>query len=220
MTTPVDSVLMAIRHALGRASRSTPDRQLSESLPPAGAESVANAADVQQPGADAEPVPRYDGPPSPISSGPSRAGALESIRRRQYGRAQRELEQVLRLDPGSGAEDDLRTLRGVRRYQRLIDSQPSNALAHLELGRCYLELDLAPEAMAELQEAARLAPDLAEPHVIMAVEHLYSSRTAEAQEEYEHALSIDPSLPPFSELEDSLRRERIALDGASQVAST
>ena len=214
----MDSVLSAIRHTLTRASRHGRAGQAPHlrSGSSSGAEQnggpAALTVEEPQPGSEIGGVVSAPGAgraaPSQAAAA-LREAALSNIRQGHFGRAQRELEDALRLASDLGVEEDLPVLRAIRRCRRVIQSQPSNAAAHLELGRCYLELDLADEALAELREAARLAPKMAEPHTIMAIEHLYSSRTAEAEEEYELAMAIDSDLPPFSHLMDTLRREHL-----------
>lgn|GEM_PF-4219208 len=216
----METLLDIMRQSLVRAARRSWSRPVTAVLGPSGAEipgpDVEQSTDSERPSRDGGVPAAESDPILPSSQAAAhRRIAQQHICRRQYGRAQRELEAALACDPGSPAQEDLAALRGVRRYRRLADRQPSNAIAHLELGRCLLELDLAEEALAELREAARLAPSLAEPHILMAVEHLFSSRRAEAEEEYALAVEREPSLPPLSRLLDNLHAnsspgERIA----------
>jgi Flp pilus assembly protein TadD len=216
----VERILDVIRRRLGRASHRGGGAILHEDIQrkiaePAALRSAENAPAVLDGPARASSEASVSGVGSPSVASPDdcaslRNAARSNIRAGRFGRAQRELERALEVDPTCGAGEDLRTLRAIRRCRRQLATQPSNPTPHIELGRSYLELDLASEALAELKEAARLAPQTPEPHIIMAIEHLYSSRPAEAEEEYERATAVDQSLPPFASLVETLRAEQLA----------
>ncbi len=78
-------------------------------------------------------------------------------------------------------------------YRAAVDSDPTNAFAHLVLGDVLERLGQPDPAIKEFREAVRLEPDMAEAHFGLATMlHLKKRDRQEAFGEFDRALSLAP----------------------------
>lgn len=145
-------------------------------------------------------------PPEEHETDPLFEEALGHIQKREWGRAQRALEQYVRGDSLREATQYLAEVRAVRRCLRQIEKWPRDASRHLELGRLCFGLELGDVALEALSRAVALKPDLAVAYHLLALEYLYRGNKAAARKECERAHALDVSLPSFSELEGQMQR--------------
>ncbi len=81
-------------------------------------------------------------------------------------------------------------------WTSVIDVNPDDALAHLNMGSALLEIPgRGPDAISEYQKALRIYPDYAEAHNNLGAILLQSGRTTEALAEYQAAVRLDPDYP-------------------------
>ncbi|MBI2940476.1 MAG: hypothetical protein HYY04_08570 [Chloroflexi bacterium] len=125
---------------------------------------------------------------------------LEAARNKRWNWAQRQLEQAIRLAPGSQAREDLETVRTARRCLRLLEKRPRDAATHLLLGRCYFELDMGEDAERQFRRANVLSPGEPAPYYFLALEYCYRGALEEAEKAYQQAAALAEDLPPFSAL--------------------
>lgn len=81
-------------------------------------------------------------------------------------------------------------------FDRAIEWAPAVAEVRLGIGRAYLSTGNKAhraEALRVLQQAAEIAPDLPQPHSLLARAHALSGDNTAAKREYELTLQIDPS---------------------------
>lgn len=126
--------------------------------------------------------------------------ARRQIKERAWGRAQRAMEEVSRLDPESPAPSDLQSIRVIRRALRRTARWPSDVDAHLELGRAYFDLDLGDDALAEFRVVERLAPSRPEGYVLSSLEYIYRGEYATALSAWTRARALSPTLPHLDDL--------------------
>lgn len=146
----------------------------------------------------------HDTAPLPAVEIPLYLEARRRIKERAWGRAQRALEEVTRLDPESPAPTDLQSVRTIRRALRRTARWPSDVDAHLELGRAYFDLDLGDDALAEFRAVERLAPSRPEGYVLSSLEYIYRGEYATALSTWTRARALSPSLPQLDDLLGSL----------------
>jgi superkiller protein 3 len=82
-----------------------------------------------------------------------------------------------------------------RTFDRAIEWAPAVAEVRLGIGRAYLSTGSKVhrgEALRVLQQAAEIAPDLPQPHSLLARAHALAGDKAAAKREYELTLQIDP----------------------------
>jgi len=101
------------------------------------------------------------------------------------------LEVAASQDP-SLDEGELEDVRELQRAERLARRYPRDAELRLALGRLYLALDQGDAALAELEEATRLRPDLAPAHTLLGFEYAFRGRIARAREHWGRAHDLDP----------------------------
>ena len=102
------------------------------------------------------------------------------------------LEVAATQDP-SLDEGELAEVRELQRAERLVRRYPRDSELRLALGRLYLGLDQGDAALAELEEAARLRPDLAPAHTLLGFEYAYRGRIGRAREHWGRARDLDPA---------------------------
>lgn len=90
-------------------------------------------------------------------------------------------------------QGELADVREAQRAERLVRRYPRDPALRLSLGRLYLALDQGDAALAELEEAARLDPELAPAHTLLGFEYAYRGRIARAREHWGHARTLDPA---------------------------
>lgn len=90
-------------------------------------------------------------------------------------------------------QGELADVREAQRAERLVRRYPRDPELRLTLGRLYLALDQGDAALAELEEAARLNPELAPAHTLLGFEYAYRGRIARAREHWGRAHDLDPA---------------------------
>lgn len=90
-------------------------------------------------------------------------------------------------------QGELADVREAQRAERLVRRYPRDPEMRLTLGRLYLALDQGDAALAELEEAARLDPELAPAHTLLGFEYAYRGRIARAREHWGQARTLDPA---------------------------
>ena len=101
------------------------------------------------------------------------------------------LEVAAAQDP-SLDEGELADVRELQRAERLARRYPRDPELRLALGRLYLALEQGDAALAELEEAARLRPDLAPAHTLLGFEYAWRGRIGRAREHWGRAHDLDP----------------------------
>lgn len=114
------------------------------------------------------------------------------IAARKLNLALAHLEVAAAQDP-SLDEGELADARELQRAERLARRYPRDPELRLALGRLYLALDQGDAALAELEEAARLRPDLAPAHTLLGFEYAYRGRIGRAREHWGRARDLDPA---------------------------
>jgi tetratricopeptide (TPR) repeat protein len=73
-----------------------------------------------------------------------------------------------------------------------LKTDPKSAQLHYLLGLALLGQEHAAQATTEVEEAARLEPRVIKPHLLLATLYEGAGKTADAEEQWHKALSIDP----------------------------
>ncbi|SRR5579884_1060536 len=126
--------------------------------------------------------------------------ARRQIKRRAWGHAQRALEEASRREPDSPAEQDLKSLKIIRRALHRVARWPSDVDSHLDLGRAYFDLDLGDNALAEFVLVQHLAPHRYEGFALATLEYLYRGEYAHAASTWTRARDLNAELPTFDDL--------------------
>jgi len=90
-------------------------------------------------------------------------------------------------------QGELNDVREAQKAERLVRRYPRDPELRLALGRLYLALDQGDAALSELEEAARLNPELAPAHTLLGFEYAYRGRIARAREHWGRAHDLDPA---------------------------
>jgi len=90
-------------------------------------------------------------------------------------------------------QGELADVREAQKAERLVRRYPRDPEMRLALGRLYLALDQGDAALSELEEAARLDPELAPAHTLLGFEYAYRGRIARAREHWGQARTLDPA---------------------------
>jgi tetratricopeptide (TPR) repeat protein len=101
--------------------------------------------------------------------------------------------EVAAAQDGSLDQGELADVREAQRAERLVRRYPRDPELRLTLGRLYLALDQGDAALGELEEAARLNPELAPAHTLLGFEYAYRGRIARAREHWGRAHDLDPA---------------------------
>jgi tetratricopeptide (TPR) repeat protein len=117
---------------------------------------------------------------------------LALVAARKLNLALAHLEVAAAQDP-SLDQGELADVRELQKAERLARRYPRDPELRLALGRLYLALDQGDAALAELEEAARLRPDLAPAHTLLGFEYAYRGRIARAREHWGRARDLDPA---------------------------
>ncbi|MDP8922015.1 MAG: tetratricopeptide repeat protein [Chloroflexota bacterium] len=117
---------------------------------------------------------------------------LALVAARKLNLALAHLEVAASQDP-SLDQGELADVRELQRAERQVRRYPRDPELRLVLGRLYLALDQGDAALAELEEAARLRPDLAPAHTLLGFEYAYRGRIARAREHWGRAHDLDPA---------------------------
>jgi tetratricopeptide (TPR) repeat protein len=117
---------------------------------------------------------------------------LALVAARKLNLALAHLEVAAEHDPqlDDGILSDVRELQ---RAERLARRYPRDPELRLALGRLYLALDQGDAALAELEEAVRLRPDLGPAHTLLGFEYAWRGRIGRAREHWGRASDLDPS---------------------------
>jgi Flp pilus assembly protein TadD len=95
--------------------------------------------------------------------------------------------------PAGEATNDVS--EAVRRFQTLVQNDPSSATAHTNLGVALAKSGSIALAIAEYRKAIQLDPKLAEAHANLGNELLRQGKVAEGIREERIAIQLKPSLP-------------------------
>lgn len=117
-------------------------------------------------------------------------------------------------------QGELTDVREAQRVERLVRRYPRDPELRLSLGRLYLALDQGDAALAELEEAARLNPELAPAHTLLGFEYAYRGRIARAREHWESAYDLDPADEMSRTGLEAIKDGRDPLRAIWQAAST
>ena len=101
--------------------------------------------------------------------------------------------EVAAAQDASLDQGELADAREAQRAERLVRRYPRDPELRLTLGRLYLALDQGDTALSELEEAARLNPELAPAHTLLGFEYAYRGRIARAREHWGRARDLDPA---------------------------
>jgi tetratricopeptide (TPR) repeat protein len=82
--------------------------------------------------------------------------------------------------------------KAIEYATRFAQKYPSDGRGELEAGKAYLALKDNARAMTALTRAAEMLPNEAAPHSMLGDLHIQNSRFADAQQQYEEALSLSP----------------------------
>lgn len=120
----------------------------------------------------------------------------------KYGQAETALKKAIQLNPKAIAPQiDLGTLyatgldqqeKAVDIYRKVLTTDPKHAGTHYALGTSLIKLTKLDEAIVQLNEAARLAPDNPLPYVSLGNLYTRKKNIQEARNAYSLALNIDP----------------------------
>ncbi|MCC6179162.1 MAG: hypothetical protein IT305_27960 [Chloroflexi bacterium] len=117
-------------------------------------------------------------------------------------------------------QGELADVREAQKAERQVRRYPRDSELHLTLGRLYLALDQGDAALAELEEAARLNPDLAPAHTLLGFEYAYRGRIARAREHWGRARDLDPADEMSKTGLEAIQDGRDPLRAIWQVATT
>jgi tetratricopeptide (TPR) repeat protein len=117
-------------------------------------------------------------------------------------------------------QGELADVREAQRAERLVRRYPRDPELHLTLGRLYLALDQGDAALSELEEAARLNPELAPAHTLLGFEYAYRGRIARAREHWGRAHDLDPADEMSRTGLEAIQDGRDPLRAIWQAAST
>ena len=117
---------------------------------------------------------------------------LALVAARKLNLALAHLEVAASQDPALD-QGELADVRELQRAERQVRRYPRDPELRLALGRLYLALDQGDAALAELEEAARLRPDMAPAHTLLGFEYAYRGRIARAREHWGRAHDLDPA---------------------------
>jgi len=93
--------------------------------------------------------------------------------------------------------DDLGNLdKAIQEYKKVLETNPNSALLHLNLASVFIKKNDTVSAIAQLKQAAGLAPEAVEPHAILALIYAVQNKTDLATQEYTLALKNAARLEP------------------------
>jgi len=118
---------------------------------------------------------------------------------------------LLRQGRAPQAEQELR---------RILQADPTDALAHAWLGMCLLDQAKLEEGQMEAETAIHLAPEYDFAHYLLSLAHLRQHRQPAALEAIEHALALDPTDPNYYHTLGIIRFQRHQWQAALKAAET
>jgi tetratricopeptide (TPR) repeat protein len=200
-----DLLPSALRWLRRRAPVEQPDQDQSVAGESGGAEagvavdaSAAEPSEIALPAA--EPLPTAEDVPDLRAMVEADRGnarlrwqlGLALVAARKLNLALAHLEVAAAQDP-SLDQGELADVRELQRAERLVRRYPRDPELHLALGRLYLALDQGDAALAQLEEAVRLRPDLGPAHTLLGFEYAFRGRIARAREHWGRASDLDPA---------------------------
>ena len=144
---------------------------------------------------------------------------LALIAARKLNLALAHLEVAAAQDAGLD-QGELADVREAQKAERLVRRYPRDPELRLTLGRLYLALDQGDAALGELEEAARLNPELAPAHTLLGFEYAYRGRIARAREHWGRARVLDPADEMSKTGLEAIQDGRDPLRAIWQAAST
>lgn len=108
--------------------------------------------------------------------------------------AQEGLEHLVDEAPGGEALEGDPFKRLLKGYREMTARTPTNAEAHLQYGRQFLQVSLYDWAIRAFKRALKLAPRWADAQFYYASALFNAGRMDEAAVEYEKALKLDPKM--------------------------
>jgi tetratricopeptide (TPR) repeat protein len=135
----------------------------------------------------------------------------------------RELEKALALEPSSvkaqfnlatayGASPKYGAAKEIELLRKVIAASPNFARAHLALGKAFLQDGKVPEAITELQEAARLDPQSGEAHYQLGLALSRAGRKDEAATELKQGRELTSADDRDQNVSLDISEGRAALD--------
>jgi tetratricopeptide (TPR) repeat protein len=118
---------------------------------------------------------------------------------------------LLRQGRAPQAEQELR---------RILQADPTDALAHAWLGMCLLDQAKLEEGQAEAETAIHLAPEYDFAYYLLSLSHLRQHRQPAALVAIEHALALDPTDPNYYHTLGIIRFQRHQWQAALKAAET
>ena len=74
----------------------------------------------------------------------------------------------------------------------IINSDPNNAAAHVQLGNAYFDAERYPDAIKYYEQAIKLDPKNVDASTDLGVSYYYSSRADDALKQFAYSLSLNP----------------------------
>jgi len=80
----------------------------------------------------------------------------------------------------------------VQALQTIINNDPKNAEAHVQLGNAYFDAERYADAIKYYEQAIALDPKNVDASTDLGVSYYYTNRADDALKQFEHSLSINP----------------------------
>lgn len=101
-------------------------------------------------------------------------------------------QQQSQAESASGQQAKVLDEAKVQQLTTILNSDPNNAGAAVQLGNTYFDAERYPEAIAWYQKALALDPKNADASTDLGVSYYYTNRADEALQQFENSLRIDP----------------------------
>lgn len=111
-----------------------------------------------------------------------------------------------------------RAEQAEQELRRVLQHDPTDALAHAWLGMALLDLSRLAEAQHHVETAIGLAPEYDFPYYLLSLAHQRQHRLTEAQHAIEQALALDPADPNYHHILGLIRFQRGQWEGALRAA--
>lgn len=82
--------------------------------------------------------------------------------------------------------------QATREFQRVLQIDPNNVVAHNELGRSYYQMGKPKEAISSYQEAIRMAPNYLDAHYNLAFAYMKEGSKGLAATQFKKVIEISP----------------------------
>ena len=103
-----------------------------------------------------------------------------------------ETQQPSQSASSSGQQAKVLDQARVQQLTTILNSDPKNAGAAVQLGNTYFDAEQYPEAIDWYQKALAIDPKNADASTDLGVSYYYTKRTDEALKQFENSLRIDP----------------------------